>query len=63
MLRIKVFGWLLISDRLNTRDMLRRRHWNVSNDLACVLCPTHWTEDWKHLFFYCNFSRRIWNHI
>jgi hypothetical protein len=25
----KVFAWLLLVDRLNTRDLLRRRHWNV----------------------------------
>jgi hypothetical protein len=56
LMRIKVFGWLLASDRLNTRDMLRRRNWNVTNDLHCVLCPTHSNEDWLHLFFHCNFS-------
>jgi hypothetical protein len=62
-LRIKVFAWLLVSDRLNTRDMLRRRNWNVTSDFTCVLCPTHTTEDWIHLFFDCNFSRRIWNYL
>jgi hypothetical protein len=40
MLRIKVFAWLLVSDRLNTRDMMRRRHWKVTNNqFHCVLCP------------------------
>jgi hypothetical protein len=32
MLRIKVFAWLLVSDRLNMRDMIRQRHWNVTNN-------------------------------
>jgi hypothetical protein len=64
MLRIKVFAWLLVSDRLNTRDMIRRRHWNVTNNqFHCVLCPTHLTEDWMHLFFDCNFSIRIWCYL
>ena len=63
LLRIKVFAWLLVSDRLNTRDMLRRRNWNVTSDLDCVLCPTHSTEDWIHLFFDCNFSHRIWIYL
>ena len=45
MLRIKVFAWLMVSDRLNTRDMLRRRHWNVTDELHCVLCPGHVVED------------------
>ena len=63
MLRIKVFAWLLVSDRLNTRDMLRRRHWNVTEELHCVMCPTHETEDWMHLFFHCSFSMRVWNYL
>jgi hypothetical protein len=62
-LRIKFFAWLLVNDRLNTRDMLRRRQCNVTNVYDCVLCPTHGVEDWKHLFFYCNFSQRIWNYL
>jgi hypothetical protein len=62
-LRIKFFAWLLINDRLNTRDMLRRRQCNVTNVYDCVLCPTHAVEYWMHLFFYCNFSQRIWNYL
>ena len=63
MLRIKVFAWLTFSDRLNTRDMLRRRNWNVTNVYTCALCPCNVTEDWMHLFFQCNFSLRIWNYL
>ena len=63
MLKIKVFAWLMVSDRLNTRDMLRRRHWNVTDVFHCVLCPSHITEDWLHLFFHCTFSVRIWNYL
>ena len=62
-LKLKVFAWLLVTDRLNTKDMLRRRHWNVTDDLFCVLCPTHMTENWQHLFFECNFSIRVWNYL
>jgi hypothetical protein len=29
------FAWHLISDRLNTRDMLKRRHWKVTDDTHC----------------------------
>jgi hypothetical protein len=43
--------------------MLRRRNWNVTSDFTCVLCPTHATEDWIHLFFDCNFSKRIWTYL
>jgi hypothetical protein len=62
-LRIKVFAWLLVSDRLNTKDMLKRRNWKVTDVYHCVLCPGRVSEDWMHLFFDCNFSRRIWAYL
>lgn len=43
----------------NTKDMLLRRHDN--ND--CVLCNAYVLEEWKHFFFTCNFSSRIWNYL
>jgi hypothetical protein len=43
--------------------MLRRRNWNVTNGYTCVLCHAHQIEDWIHLFFDCNFSRRIWSYL
>jgi hypothetical protein len=52
LLRIKVFAWLLVSDR----------NCNVATLDTCVLYPTAVVEDWQHLFFYCNFSVRIWNY-
>ena len=61
-LKIKVFGWLLLMDRLNTRDMMQRRHWNV-DDHNCVLCNANVLEDRLHLFFTCNFSLRVWNYL
>ena len=58
-----MFAWLMLSDRLNTRDMLQRRHWNVTEEFHCVLCPTRAHEDRDHLFFTCAFSQRIWNYL
>jgi hypothetical protein len=63
LLKIKVFAWLLISDRLNTKDMIKRRHWNVTDEYHCVLCPAHCYEDRIHLFFECVFSMRVWNYL
>jgi hypothetical protein len=63
MMRVKFFAWLLLVDRLNSRDMLQRRHWKVTEDVHCVLCPTGSREDRMHLFFGCNFSQRIWNYL
>ena len=34
--KIRVFGWLLLSDRLNTRNMLKRRHYNIGTNLDCL---------------------------
>jgi hypothetical protein len=57
------FAWLILQDRLNTRDLLKRRHWHVTKDVHCVLCPLGIYEDRIHLFFECNFSRRIWTYL
>jgi hypothetical protein len=62
MMKTKVFAWLLLSDRLNTKDLLKRRHWNVTEDYTCVLCHSHAYEDRVHLFFECKFSTRAWNY-
>ena len=51
-LKIKVFAWLLFFDRLNTKDLLVRRHWRAGDaDNLCVLCHQHIYEDRQHLFF------------
>jgi hypothetical protein len=62
-MKIKVFAWLLLSDRLNTKDMLQRRHWHATDNYDCVLCSAGEREDIDHLFFNCNFSTRIWNYL
>jgi hypothetical protein len=62
-MKTKVFAWLLLMDHLNTRDLLQRRHWNVTNVYHCELCPMRVHEDRMHLFFECNFSVRIWNYL
>ncbi|XP_073367668.1 uncharacterized protein [Aegilops tauschii subsp. strangulata] len=61
--KIKVFGWFLLSDRLNTRNMLKRRHYNISNNLDCLLCGQHVEETVEHLFFHCTFSTACWNKL
>jgi hypothetical protein len=63
MMKHKAFAWLLLNDRLNTRDLLIRRNWKVTEDKHCVLCPIRAYEDRLHLFFECNFSRRIWTYL
>lgn len=60
-MKLKVFAWLLFTDRLNTKDMLRRTHYNVvNNDFDCVLRSVRIVETLKHLFFTCSFSTSCW---
>jgi len=58
----KVFCWLLLSDRLNTRNMLRRRGMVLQhNDYGCLFCTNPPEETIEHLFFTCPFSRQCWD--
>src|SRR4051812_17787708 len=50
-------------DRLNTKDMIIRKHWNIEDGPECVLCPTQHLETRDHLFFQCNSSIRIWTYL
>jgi predicted transposase YbfD/YdcC len=59
----KMFAWLILKDRLNTRDLLQRRHWKVTEEVHCVLCSIHAYEDRVHLFFECISSQRVWNYL
>ena len=54
--RIKVFAWLMLVDRLNTRVMLRRRNFNIQAGVTCVLCASGLEEDIDHLLFDCSFA-------
>ena len=52
----KLFFWLLIQDRLNTKDMVDRKHFYVESTDS-VLCDLSSRETMDHLFFTCDFSR------
>ena len=50
-MKIKVFGWLLFFDRLNTKDLLIHRHWRSPlDDNLCVICNEYVYEDRLHFF-------------
>jgi hypothetical protein len=58
----KIFFWLLLHDKLNTRERLRRRHM----DLEIYTCENYILqkiESVYHLFLRCNFARRCWSSI
>ena len=60
-MKIKVFGWLLLSDRLNTRNMLKRRHYNIGDNYGCIPCGSTDEETLEHMIFRCQFSMSYWD--
>lgn len=50
-MKLEVFAWLLLSDWLNTRNMLRRRNFTLNSDFNCLLCAQYNEETVEHLFF------------
>lgn len=46
----KFLFWLLLKDRLNTRELLLRKQFPLDN-VDCVLCSDRVVETSKHLFF------------
>lgn len=62
-MKIKMFAWLLAADRINTRNMIKRRHWNVSGGFNYALCDAAIEETVEHLFFDCPFSISYWASI
>jgi hypothetical protein len=56
--KMKFFCWLLISDRLNTRNMLRRRNICLNTGYSCMLCHNPPEETVEHLIFHCSFAKQ-----
>jgi hypothetical protein len=48
--KIKLFSWLLLNDKLNTRNMLKRRRKYLESGYNCVLCREGMEETREHLF-------------
>jgi hypothetical protein len=61
--KLKVFLWLLMHDRLNTRDIMIRKHWKVDSGPECILCNSTSVETRNHLFFECEFAIACWNAV
>ena len=55
----KVFFWLLLKDRLSTRDLLERK-WMILQSHECVLYNQHSRETLEHLFLTCPFATQFW---
>ena len=62
--KLRVFTWLLMMDRLNTRSILmRKKHKLEGNNYIYVLCNMNVEETAFHLFFTCPFSQHCWQHL
>ena len=59
-MRHKVFAWLMLNDRVNTRDLLLRRHFNIGDDHDCPMCNMGVVETNAHLFYECPFAVKCW---
>jgi hypothetical protein len=61
--KLRVFAWLLLMDRLNTKELMQRKNWQIEGGLFCVLCSHHFEESRDHLFFQCPFAHSCWEKI
>jgi hypothetical protein len=52
--------WLLLLDRLNTRNLLRHKNFYLQS-YDCVMCSNNVEETLEHLFFDCTFSAWFWH--
>lgn len=57
----KVFFWLVLRDRINTRDLLRRGM--VLESYSCELCILQRPETTEHMLLRCNFAKACWSSI
>jgi hypothetical protein len=55
----KFFFWVLLQDRLNTRNLLARKNFHIDSK-SCILCDDQVEETMMHLFFECDFSQTFW---
>jgi hypothetical protein len=58
----KFFFWLLLLDRLNTRNLLGRKNFQIPSYL-CEICQGNHEETLVHLFWNYSFSQECWDFI
>lgn len=62
MLKFKIFFWLLLYDRVNTRNLLHRKSFHLPT-YSCELCQDNMEETTLHLFWDCPFALACWDSI
>jgi hypothetical protein len=58
----KIFFWLLLMDRIPTKDILRRRNMHLDS-YTCEMCILQRPETCAHLILRCNFAKACWASI
>jgi hypothetical protein len=62
--KLKIFIWLVFRNRINSRNLLKRKNYKVEgDDYSCVLCNLNTEEYTYHLLFQCPFSVECWNFL
>jgi hypothetical protein len=57
--RVHVFTWLVMNNKIISRDNLKKR--NLNKHETCVFCSCN--ESVQHLFFDCIVAKLIWNEL
>jgi hypothetical protein len=55
----KFFFWLLLHDRLNTRNLLRRKNCHLPS-FNCATLQCNQEETLAHIFWSCPFAQQCW---
>jgi hypothetical protein len=58
----KLFFWLLLHDRLNTCNLLRRRRMQI-DPYVCENCIRQKEKIVSHMFFRCGFTKQCWQMV
>jgi hypothetical protein len=58
----KVFFWLFLMDRLNTRGLLRRKSMHLES-YTCEMCLLQSVKNVRRLFLRCSFMKNCWLRI
>lgn len=58
-MKIKVFLWLLLMDRLNTKELLQRKNYSTQGGIKCLVCNVTNTEDYIHFFSHIRLHNNV----
>ncbi|KAJ3670934.1 hypothetical protein LUZ60_008360 [Juncus effusus] len=58
--RVKVFGWLMLKQRLQTKDRVAK--WSTINDPNCIMRTSNTHKTHNHLFHECPFTDFLLQH-